>query len=239
MMKCYKLDPEAFPRNKVMISTLTRCLVLLFSVLGIMIFFDQNKINGFTIMVMVVAFLWISVEAARKNVKLERKRWLFYQLEFTDDRIISKRYDLDDTIIHKDEIGGTLVDENRALYIKSSDENKCISIPVNLIGYEEVKEILSQGISINVKRKKWYDGYLFQIVKTIVVFWIFFGMLASNNKYIVVPIGTLFCIVCLWDSVRIQRSNYVEKGFKSRKKTLLRLMVLLPILAKISKVLGE
>ena len=121
---------------------------------------------------------------------------MFYQLEFTDDRIISKRYDLDDTIIHKDEIGGTLVDENRALYIKSSDENKWISIPVNLIGYEEVKEILSQGISINVKRKKWYDGYLFQIVKTIVVFWIFFGMLASNNKYIVVPIGTLFCIVC-------------------------------------------
>ena len=41
MMKCYKLDPEAFPRNKVMISTL-----ILFLVIAPVTIFTVDCING-------------------------------------------------------------------------------------------------------------------------------------------------------------------------------------------------
>lgn len=237
MMKCYKLDPEAFPRNKVMISTLILFLVIAPVTIFTVDCINGNKIDGSIIMLQMLIFLVIILGSIRKNVKMGRDRWLFYELEITDNIIVNRQYHIDDIVINKNEICGIIVDEKGTLFIKTSDKNKFIKIPINLLGYEEVKELLSQGISIELKKDRWYKGYLLHLLN-ILIGLVFFCILASDNKYIVLPIGVIFSIVFVWDCVRIQRSKYIEKGFKGRKQTLLRLMVLIPVLVKISKVIG-
>lgn len=195
-MKTYKLSPEGLNKSisKILLRIIPLSLLVLVAVLYMNSANNSTSITTFFIIVILIAVvLTISIQRGLKN---QKESLLSYELVISDNSIVKKQLSLPTIEIEYSDIITIEEITYKGLIIKTKDKYKVIGIPYYLIGYEEVKNTLSQYADI----KKSTTPSLIktsQYVLPILVVLALIIIIKSNNKYLVLPFGTAYILLSL------------------------------------------
>ncbi|OMH21637.1 hypothetical protein AC231_14470 [Clostridium pasteurianum] len=147
-MKTYKLSPEGLNKSisKILLRIIPLSLLVLVAVLYMNSANNSTSITTFFIIVILIAVvLTISIQRGLKN---QKESLLSYELVISDNSIVKKQLSLPTIEIEYSDIITIEEITYKGLIIKTKDKYKVIGIPYYLIGYEEVKNTLSQYADI-------------------------------------------------------------------------------------------
>jgi len=133
------------------------------------------------------------------------------KLELTDDSITKHQKNVPGIRIEKSEI--TSITENgNGIIIKTKTPNKYIHIPINIEGYADLKDTLSEWMKIKIVDKNRYQFLL--IISTLGTVIGFGLVILSNSPYIVIPAGVLLLLLFIWNIYTIRTNPNMDSNIK-------------------------
>lgn len=231
-MKTYKLSPEGLNKSisKILLRIIPLSLLVLVAVLYMNSANNSTSITTFFIIVILIAVVLLTISIQR-GLKNQKESLLSYELVISDNSIVKKQLSLPTIEIEYSDIITIEEITYKGLIIKTKDKYKVIGIPYYLIGYEEVKNTLSQYADI----KKSTTPSLIktsQYVLPILVVLALIIIIKSNNKYLVLPFGTAYILLSLWFIIEIFRNTQLNSKLKQKY-----LFLIFPLLAVILKMI--
>lgn len=232
-MKTYKLSPEGF--KKVMRSALMRqSLFIIFALIGgSYISFANHQISRIVILSIIFSVFIttiVMVAASFNALKNEKKKWLSYELIVSHNSIVCKQDRLPDVEIAREYIVGVEEIEGKGLTIRTNDKHNFIFVPDSLIGYNEVKDIISEWVEI--KPLKGQFDTIKPIILSILSVLALTVVLVLENKFIVIPVGVIFTIGMVWSIIEMRKSKHIEDKHKRQA-----FLVLIPLLVALVRMI--
>lgn len=232
-MREFKLSAEQIERIKKK-SLLNAIPLLLIALVAGFIIGNYN--SGYSNMqfvlplVIVVAAIAVVI-GLRYGNKINNDTLASYKIELLDDSI--KKYQKNAPLIeiYQSEVVSITEVENRGMTIKTNNSGKCIHIPVYVEGYSELKEALSQWMSITAGKK--VNNQFVQYLTSIATILGLAVVMLCSYPYIVVPVGIALLIALLWSQIKIQKNKNVDNRIKKTSYA-----IILPIIMIVAKMIA-
>lgn len=242
-MKIYKVNHNYYIKQRNILLITCVFLGIFLSVIGkYMIWLKKIKqdYSTETIIILISTLLFIFIfTVITQYIKL-KKTCASFQIEISDDYIkITKnlllksgifRNNLFVNIIKFSEIDSIKEVINNGILIKST-KNSYISIPVDLDGYDDLKDNLQKIKQITTSNKK----QLSPIINVIIVITVFlaFGIaFSSRMPLIVLPLSIALIVLLIWFLIQIFKNSTVKMKFKINSL----IFSLIPILLLLFKI---
>jgi hypothetical protein len=222
----YKLSLEGF--NKALKKNLPGRLLVIFIAMTAALYLGSKNpdFDSHTLFFIIPLFLVIFTVPIVISIKKQKQSWLSYELYMTSDSILRKQSDLPDVKICKNNISSIEETIGNGILIKTLNKNYQIAIPSSLIGYEEVKQQISNWSDI--KESVSTAGKYMPIIAGIAVIILYIIIFGSESKFLVIPTGILFILLMLWSIISIQRNKNIENKYKR-----LAFIIIFPLLSVI------
>ncbi|MFT8312976.1 MAG: hypothetical protein ABF633_01835 [Clostridium sp.] len=232
-MKVYKLSSEQLNKSisRIFLRTISLCILAL--VIGLYISLRNGTVSILTFAMVIILIAIVLTISIQKGLKKQKESLLSYELIILDNSIVKKQLKFPTIEIEYNSILRVEEIPNKGLIIKAKDENKTIGIPYYLTDYDEVKNVLSKYADIDIKKstntsliKVLQYALPISVVLAVII------VITSNNKYLIMLLGTAYILFFLWFIIEIQRNKQINLKLKRRY-----LFLLFPLLSVILKMI--